>query len=86
MRDLIKALSVMHVDRMVTLPDIVWRIEGKIRKLCVLHLGKWDTKQHRTMGFCDLFKKISSLETYLAMLNGNKDAIHTLPDTDADIK
>ncbi len=36
----------------------------------------------RRMGYCDLFKKIDSLETQLALLKRNKEeAIHTLPDT-----
>jgi len=36
----------------------------------------------RRMGYRDLFKKIGSLETQLALLKGNKEeAIHTLPDT-----
>ncbi len=36
----------------------------------------------RRVGHCDLFKKIGSIETQLALLKGNKEeAIHTLPDT-----
>lgn len=82
----IKVLSAMHVERMAILQGIVWRKEGKIRKLFFSWMGHRAKLFHFSykikMDFHDLLKKICSLNTQPALCREDKkEAIHTLPDT-----